>query len=468
MKLISTIYVLDASKNEWSGLVSNLAKNSTHEDTDIQRSAVLTLGYICEKLATNTIKPSEEDIESIMTGVATGLMDEQKNENIRLTAIKALQDSIPLFKDELQKENVREFFLTLILKNAAHSNQEISLKATQSLIDIIKSCYQYLSLKYMNVILERTVGLMKHSSTSIVIASTEFWNSMAHYELHQKEKIELGERSTPYHGFISSYGPQITTALLENLMKKDSEDDDSGLSVHAASLDCLINVNTLASGTNKDINIGFISSQIGSDQDKGKVAALMCFEAMILGYTDDINNLIDSSFSNIVEFLRINATVCRAALKVIRAISDRYPSYMLHDKVVNIWLELLVKILHSELKLASYVCTILGSKLLTYFRSSKCCVQQRPPARRIHIQESRYLQSFGGSCLLQCFRKFVIHHQRLLRCLHEHLQRHAQHPELKFTAGVLQQMLGEHALHAEGSQAGSQRWSTGGHYGRRI
>lgn len=320
------------------------------------------MGYICEKLATNTIKPSEADIESIMTGVASGLMDEQKNDIIRLTAIKALQDAIPLFKDELQKENVREFFLTLILKNAAYSNIEISLKATQSLIDIFKSCYQYLSTKYMDVILERTHALMGHNATSIVIASTEFWNSVAQYELEQKEKIDAGERAVPYHGFIQTYGAKITTALLASLLKKDSEDDDSGMSVHAASLECLINVNSLASATNKDINIGFIGSQIGSDHDNGKVAALMCFEAMILGFNDDISSLIDSSFSNIIEFLKINATVCRAALKVIQAVSERYAAYMLHDKVVNTWLEFLITILHSDLKLASYVCTILASR----------------------------------------------------------------------------------------------------------
>jgi importin subunit beta-1 len=343
--------------------VSTLSTNTTHSNVDIQRSAMLTLGSICDKLAINNIRPSKEDIDAIMTGVAGGLVEEQKNDQIKLTAIKALQDSIPMFKEELQKDASRDFFLTLILKNATHTNEEIVLKAVQCLIDIIKTCYRYLHNRYMDVILDCTIALMKKNAPSIVVATTEFWDSVAQYEVKLLEKKQNEDSSIIFHNIVASYSPKITQTLLENLMKKDTEDIDSGMSVHAVTLDCLIHVNALAGESNKSLNIEFISNQIGGENDKSKVAALLCFEAMILGYNQDIVNLIDSSFANIVEFLKINATVCKAALKVITAISEKYPSFMLIDKVTNIWLEILIKIVHSDISLASPVFTIFGSSL---------------------------------------------------------------------------------------------------------
>lgn len=355
--------MLDVPNKEWSTLVSSLSTNTTHANVDIQRSAVLTLGYICEKLATNSITPSSEDVESIMAGVANCLVDDQKNEEIRLTAIKALQDSIPLFKEELQKETTRDFFLTLILKNAGHSNEEIVLKAVQSLIDIFKSCYKFLNQRYMDVISDSTIALMKKNVPSIVIATTEFWDSVARYEvkLLERQKTESG---VIVHKIIAAYGVKITQALLENLLKKDNGDDDSGLSVHAVTLECLTHVNNLAFETNQNLNLEFIGTQIGGESERSKVAALLCFEAMILGYDQDISHLVDSSFSNIVEFLKVNAVVCKAALKVITAISDRYPGYLILNNVVSVWLEILNKIMHSDITFAPAVCAILSSKSL--------------------------------------------------------------------------------------------------------
>jgi importin subunit beta-1 len=341
--------------------VTNLASNATHQNIDVQRSAVQTLGYICEKLAASSLKPSIEEVEAIIGGVAAGLREGQANDQIRITAIKALQDSLPIFKEELGQEKVREFLLGEILKNSSHSNDEVSLKSVQCLIDIVKSSYIYLSKRYMDVILDRTAALLQKNSPSIVIASTEFWHSLASYEIQQLNRQRAGDTNSTCHYFIKNYSQPITKLLLENLMKKDTE-DDSGLSIHTACLDCLIRVNNLSYESNKDLNISFISNQIGSDNERAKVAALLCFEAMILGYDEDIVQLIDASFKNILEFLKVNPVVCKAALKVISAISERYPGFMLIDRICSAWLEILLKILHSELRFSRYICTILESK----------------------------------------------------------------------------------------------------------
>ena len=271
---MSTIFVLDFPKKEWPELLKQLFTEASSKNIEEQKTAITTLGYICEKLATNKLQPNGDEIDIIMAGIATGLAEEQTNEEIRLAAIKGLQDSIPFFSDMMKQANIREHFLSLILRNCAQQNEEIVLKSTQCLIDIFKGCYPYLSTRYMDVILESTLKLMKKPMPAIVIANTEFWNSVARYEAKLQFTQTLGEeQGIVLHNFTSNYAKQVTICLLENLMKKDKEDTDSGLSMHSASIECLTNINSLGFDNNKDVNIEFISSSLAllrSDWERGR------------------------------------------------------------------------------------------------------------------------------------------------------------------------------------------------------
>lgn len=255
--------MLDFPTKDWPDLLKKLYNDAISKNVEFQKVAITTIGYICEKLATNKLQPNSEEIDTIMAGIATGLSDEQTNEEIRLASIKGLLDSIPFFKDLLKQEGVREHFLTLILKNCAHTNEEIVLKSVQCLIDIFKGCYPYLSARYMDVILDATVKLMKKPSASIVIANVEFWNSVARYEAKLQFKQALGEESgVAFYNFTNTYAKPVTICLLENLMKKDNEDVESGLSVHSASIECLAHINSLGFENNKEVNIQFISGRL--------------------------------------------------------------------------------------------------------------------------------------------------------------------------------------------------------------
>jgi importin subunit beta-1 len=96
---ISEICAVELPRKEWPDIISNLVNNTNNEQIEIKKAAMMTLGYICEALqrvAKNTIESSE--MEKILYGICLGLKLEEPNEEIRLIAIKALQDSL-LFMD---------------------------------------------------------------------------------------------------------------------------------------------------------------------------------------------------------------------------------------------------------------------------------------------------------------------------------------------------------------------------------
>jgi hypothetical protein len=301
----------------------------------------------------------KDDMEAIITGIASGMVAEQKNEDIKLTALKALQDARQLLEEKFSDQNVREFILGLIVGCSTHKNEDIALKAVQCLIDFVKSFYEYLAIRHMDVFSQNIVGLMKKNNMSLIIAGTEFWNSLAYHE----QKLFHRQKFNPnvvFSNFINVYASGITQVLLENLITKGNEDTDSGCpctrppsSASRTSTSSAPRTTRRSTSSSSKVRI-VVRTQASSahQQDDNKVAALLCFEAMIYGYTENISHLIVSSFSNILAILKVNEVLCKAALQVLKAVADRYPEIMLKDENCVQWLDLITKLLSSDIALA--------------------------------------------------------------------------------------------------------------------
>ena len=307
---------------------------------------------------------SHEDSEAIIKGIASGLLEEQTNAEIRLTTLKALQDALPLFEKRLEEERLRDFLLTIVIKACDHQNEEIVLKAVQCLSDMFKSCYRYLTNRHLEVIAERTLPLLKNSRLPIMIGITEFWTRIAKYE-EKLERLAKIDSNVVIHYFTKNFSVALTKEFLLNLMKRDNEDIEAGLSLHGATLDCITRINHMAQEETKALNMEFIESMISSDQERNKVAALLCFEAMILGYQFSVAELISSSFKMVLGLITVNSTLCKAALKVIKAAALKYPEILLKDDRCVEWLEVLMQLTQHDSNLGKLVCEVISSKIVT-------------------------------------------------------------------------------------------------------
>jgi importin subunit beta-1 len=47
---VAAIAGIEIPRNEWDGLVPNLATNAEHTDYNIRLASLTTLGYICEEI----------------------------------------------------------------------------------------------------------------------------------------------------------------------------------------------------------------------------------------------------------------------------------------------------------------------------------------------------------------------------------------------------------------------------------
>ena len=418
--LISAMFVLDYETNGWPDLLANLSRNAGLDDEAIQKSAITTVGYICEKLARSPkLKPSEQDITNFIVAIVPGLAETQKNEDIRLTAIKALQDMIPLFKPRMKEDSIREHFLGAIIQNCSYSSEEVVLKATQCLTDIFKNIYEYLSMRYVTVIAEKTLPLLQKSS-AISISVIEFWNSLAIYEEKLVNRASVGDNSIPCQYFINGCQQALTQALLQNLLRKDTEEMDSGLSIHAASRECLAHVNFNCQNANSELNIKFIEAYIGNEETK--VAALICFEAMVIGAGANVGPIagpVEQSFASMLGIIKsTDQRQVAAALRVLSAESEKIPLVLAHNQNFPQWIELLFVVMSQNPAHVPIVCNIL-SNTSTYVLKNKSQSTSQFMEKSIDLSKKLVELSFAPVSLanIHCISEFYSAAMTLSRIL---------------------------------------------------
>jgi hypothetical protein len=52
-KCISEICAVELPRKEWPDIISNLVANTTNDQVEIKKAAMMTLGYICEALVSH-------------------------------------------------------------------------------------------------------------------------------------------------------------------------------------------------------------------------------------------------------------------------------------------------------------------------------------------------------------------------------------------------------------------------------
>lgn len=72
---IAQIAAIEIARNEWLEIVNALAENSMHQDLQIRRASITTLGYICEELKSTTTGVNNQTCEQILGSLLLGISE---------------------------------------------------------------------------------------------------------------------------------------------------------------------------------------------------------------------------------------------------------------------------------------------------------------------------------------------------------------------------------------------------------
>jgi importin subunit beta-1 len=284
--VIAEICKIEIPLKEWQDIIPILAKNTSHQDVEIKKAAILTLGYICENLKSNPGALEADKIDNILTSICLGLAPEETNLAIKQLAVKALNDSLVFMEAYFEKKEIRDFVMNLLLQNCLHDTKEIKIKGLQCLIDVTKLHYDKM-LDYVPPILKVTQAAMQSSDREVVMPAVEVWNTVATEDKERGQgrsetgksmvfnKASLNLTSLVYGEII----PYLHKFLLSDPTAAD-EDEGSLLSYTSRCLSSIceaVGDNYLASATD------FAGIYLQSANPVEKRAGLVCFASMLEG-----------------------------------------------------------------------------------------------------------------------------------------------------------------------------------------
>jgi importin subunit beta-1 len=236
--LIAIICAIEFPLDKWPNLIPALTTNSKNNDPEIKKSAILTLGKICDEFKTKKINLSNELVNQILAGIYFGMQAEE-TDDIKLISVKALADSLIFVQDIFSNQQVRQQVFQLLYQATLSENRNVRVAAFRCLIEFVKIYYDYLGEMY-TAIWEATAKLIIGQDQELAILAIEVWGTIAGEDKERGASTFQDQNL----GITSQVQNVLIPALLENLLdaSKYNDSDDGDLSVANSTKNCLMSI----------------------------------------------------------------------------------------------------------------------------------------------------------------------------------------------------------------------------------
>jgi hypothetical protein len=320
--LVADVFILDClGKREWVELLGLISENLNHENSSIQQSALLTIGYICEELHQEKINNlTDAEIDSMTCGICLKLKTYDEN---TLTALKALEFSLNFLTESLKQEALADYIMNLVTGKLIESFERNDIEVLKQAIIVMRELTKILFLKfekYFEFIFGKLVDCYSLSDPTTIIALNEYF-------------LFIIEKEKEYNHFpyTSNKANQLTEKIIESLLKILQEelktvDIDEVPEIILSSNLLMNSLNTKYFEETQQNLFNFVSAYIIKQDETSIISALCALEAIIaVPSQKEIQSLVMTVFGGLVSFLDHNKPRVRlGAIRVLSQISENY------------------------------------------------------------------------------------------------------------------------------------------------
>lgn len=289
-QLVSTIATIELPRNEWPSLIPTIIENTkTDKPTQVKRSCLLTIGYICESADANDPQILAQS-NGILIAIVQGVQSSEPSTQVRLTALNALINSLQFIKLNFQREGERNFIMQVVCEATQASDSELQAAAFGCLARIIQLYYQHMSLYMEKALYVLSILGMKSPDDKVACMAIEFWSTICEeefdiaYQLH-----EYGERGDSVNPDLQSYNfallatNDVLPVLLMLLTKQNEDPEDDDWSVAMAAGSCLQLFATTTGMYVMEPTLKFFAANIVLSEWRNREAAVMAFGSILEG-----------------------------------------------------------------------------------------------------------------------------------------------------------------------------------------
>jgi importin subunit beta-1 len=297
--LIAKISDIELKRNQWPSLIPTLSntslpeqfqsvyiyifiiykiilikkfKKKNHKYIYIKKVALETLGYICEDVSPNDLRPYASPI---LTAVIFGMRIESQLP-VRLAATKTLFHVLEFIYDNMELEHERNVIVKNIVDAAVAADVSIRTAAFECLVQVANLYYEKVE-DYMTTIWELTSRAIANDVDAVGREAVEFWCTLCECE------IEIQQSGGPNKFFMKRVLPYLTDVLFLGCTKQEEDFDESSFNVAMACGECLKLMALCAKNDVVDIYMSKVNEFVGHENWRFREAAALTFGSALEG-----------------------------------------------------------------------------------------------------------------------------------------------------------------------------------------
>ncbi|KAI0233643.1 karyopherin Kap95, partial [Massospora cicadina] len=326
-------------------------------------NALLTLGYICEAVAQLNPQLLAPQSSAILNAVISNAnIKEGHKPEIRLAALKALQNSFEFIQENFNNEAERHFIMEVVCENSQSGSEDLQVVAYQCLIDIVNFYYELMSQYFTQVLVDLTLNGLRDSSEQVVLQAIEFWASVSEIETNLDESFEEGEEDTlgpqSNRHYVLGSVSAVLPLLLQHMVNQDEDADEFEWNAARAATSCLSLMAQCVRDPIVTVILPFIQNHIVNNDWRFREAAVMAFGSILDGPSPSyISQLVSQAYMKLLELMEDPSEHVRDTVSwTLGRICDLHPTCIGSPKQLQPLLEALVKSLSTTPRIISNSC----------------------------------------------------------------------------------------------------------------
>jgi importin subunit beta-1 len=268
-------------------LVKNVSEGADHQ----KQASLTTIGYICESQDSELRMALVTHSNAILTAVVQGARKEETNAEVRLAAITALGDSLEFVGNNFKHEGERNYIMQVVCEATQADDSRIQQGAFGCLNRIMGLYYDNMRFYMEKALFGLTILGMKSEDEDVAKLAVEFWSTVCEEEISIEDDnatVESSDQMRPFYNFARVAANEVVPVLLHLLTKQDEDATDDEYNLSRAAYQCLQLYSQSVGATIIAPVLGFVETNLQSEDWHNRDAAVSAFGAIMEGPEDKV------------------------------------------------------------------------------------------------------------------------------------------------------------------------------------
>ncbi|RYO89475.1 hypothetical protein DL766_007623 [Monosporascus sp. MC13-8B] len=285
-QVIASIAAIELPRDQWSDLMATLVQNVSSGAPHQKQASLTCIGFICESQDADLRTALIGHSNAILTAVVQGARKEETNNEVRLSAITALGDSLEFVGNNFKHEGERNYIMQVVCEATQADDARIQQGAFGCLNRIMALYYENMRFYMEKALFGLTILGMKNEDEDVAKLAVEFWSTVCEEEINIEEdnaQVESSDQMRPFYNFARVATNEVVPTLLMLLTKQDEDATDDEYNLSRAAYQCL---QLYAQAVGPNIIppvIQFVEQHLRSEDWHYREAAVAAFGAIMEG-----------------------------------------------------------------------------------------------------------------------------------------------------------------------------------------